>query len=87
MKCANRHCNSSALYFRSGSLHAIDCITAGEQIEDEPALRQRVIWLCAKCSRLFTVDPWRPPGQQLQARKQQPRQVSNRLEGIHSSAA
>jgi hypothetical protein len=54
MKCANRLCDSEALYFRSGSLHAIDCIAAEERIEDEPVLRQRVIWLCEKCSRLFT---------------------------------
>ena len=68
MKCANCLCNAESLYFRSGSLHAVDCFATEEQVEGEPILRQRVIWLCEKCSSLFTIDPWRPPGEQMHPR-------------------
>lgn len=68
MKCANRLCKAESLYFRSGSLHAVDCVD--EEITDgKPILRQKVIWLCENCSNLFAIDTWRQPGEQLHARK------------------
>jgi hypothetical protein len=79
MKCANRLCNSEALYFRSGSLHAIDYISTEQETADEPILRQKVIWLCDNCSRLFTVDTWRPPGKQLRTVIMQEQQVRDEL--------
>lgn len=76
MKCANRLCDAESLYFRSGSLHAIDDIGTGELMDQEPFLTQKVIWLCENCSSLFTIDTWRPPGEQLHARKPALRIVS-----------
>ena len=69
MKCANFLCSSEELYFRSGTLHAIDC-EAAEFVADQRVVRQKVIWLCDQCSQDFIVDTWRPPGQQLHARNE-----------------
>lgn len=82
MKCANCLCNAESLYFRSGSLHAVDCIATEEQVEGKAILRQKVIWLCENCSNLFTIDTWRPPGQQLHAHKLVLRIVSRRQGSI-----
>src|SRR5580704_999800 len=63
MKCANPHCRTEVLYLRSGTLHSIDCV------EDESrAVKRRIIWLCDSCKQLFSVEPWRSPGEQLQQR-------------------
>jgi hypothetical protein len=68
MQCANPLCRTESLYFRSGSLHAIE-----RNERDTEEGRQHVIWLCGECSLLFVVETWRPPGQQLQAREISPR--------------
>lgn len=63
MRCANPLCKVESLYFRSGSLHWIDCVNAGaahSRVE-----HRRIIWLCGECSRHFLVETWRPAGQQL----------------------
>lgn len=66
MQCANPACRVESLYFRSGSLHAVDRLNHG----GTPAggREQYLIWLCAKCSPCFVVDIWRPPGEQIQRR-------------------
>jgi hypothetical protein len=87
MKCANWLCSAESLYFRSGSLHAVDCIAGEEQAEGEPILRQKVIWLCENCSGLFTIDTWRPPGEQLHAQKPVLRIVSRRQGSARSTDA
>lgn len=87
MKCANRLCSAESLYFRSGSLHAVDCIATGEMTDGAPILRQKVIWLCENCSHLFTIDTWRPPGQQLHAHKPVLRIVSRRQVSAQSTDA
>lgn len=63
MKCANALCNAESLYFRSGSLHAID-VVIDETAAEEPVLKQKVVWLCERCTELFTIENWRPPGEQ-----------------------
>jgi len=68
MKCANQLCNAEGLYLRSGSLHELDFVVAGGQTADGETIRRKIVWLCAKCSRHFEVETWRPPGQQLQPR-------------------
>lgn len=45
----------------------IDCV--GVDIAYSQQDRRRIIWLCPECSRHFTVESWRPPGQQLRMRK------------------
>ena len=63
MKCANPLCQTEALYLRSGTLHSIDC-----QEEETHTVKRRIIWLCDSCEQLFSVEPWRSPGEQLQKR-------------------
>ena len=64
MQCENPLCNVESMYFRSGSLHCIDrCGPVGMMAHGD---QRRVIWLCEDCSMHFTVETWRPPGQQLQ---------------------
>jgi len=63
MKCANPLCPTEALYLRSGTLHSIDCLE-----EENQTVKRRIIWLCDSCNQLFTVEPWRSPGEQLQQR-------------------
>lgn len=64
MQCANPLYRAEALYFRSGSLHAIDRFGhGGPGMEGR---EQYVIWLCGECSPRFVVETWRPPGQQVQ---------------------
>ena len=65
MRCANPMCDAESLYFRSGSLHTIDFFAGGEPEALE--IKQRIIWLCGECSGRFTVEVWRPPGQQLRS--------------------
>lgn len=66
MRCANPHCREESLYFRSGSLHAIDRFEHNDQ--NPEAREQHLIWLCGECSLRFVVETWRPPGHQLQSR-------------------
>jgi hypothetical protein len=66
MKCANPLCGFESLYFRSGSLHYID---SEEGILGNRADAQRkLIWLCPECTELWSVQTWRPPGEQLRLR-------------------
>ena len=66
MKCANPNCGFESQYFRSGSLHYIDFSNA---IPDNVAAAPRkLIWLCRDCTALWSVETWRPPGQQLRLR-------------------
>ncbi|RXS96558.1 hypothetical protein [Silvibacterium dinghuense] len=61
MHCANPSCQVEAKYFRSGSLHSVDCGQGGQKQEK----RQRIVWLCPHCTREWTVESWRPAGEQL----------------------
>jgi hypothetical protein len=66
MKCANPVCGFESLYFRSGSLHYIN---SDNTIRDNVATAPRkLIWLCRDCTSLWSVETWRPPGQQLRLR-------------------
>ena len=58
MRCANSHCSSQSGCLRDGSLYWIDDLCAGLP-------RRSFIWLCPKCTPLFEIETWRPPGQQL----------------------
>jgi len=86
MKCANHLCNREELYFRSGTLHSID-FDPPEYLADGHVMRQKVIWLCDRCSRNFCVDTWRPPGEQLHMRTLKGLQVTQVNTKITKSAA
>ena len=64
MRCAHDACGLEVEYLRTGSLHIIDVPGAGDAM---PV--RKVIWLCDSCSQRLVVEPWRPPGQQLQPRR------------------
>lgn len=64
MKCANPLCDREDRYFRSGTLHVIDCDPSEQLLSGRPGCR-RVVWLCERCSRDFRVQTWRPPGEQI----------------------
>jgi hypothetical protein len=66
MKCANPICGLEVLYFRSGSLHLINSADAIR--DDLAAAPRKLIWLCRECTPLWSVETWRPPGQQLRLR-------------------
>jgi hypothetical protein len=60
MRCANPKCQAESNYLRDGSLYWIDELhgPAGPP-------QRRFIWLCSECCVDFSVETWRPPGQQL----------------------
>ncbi|HET8638512.1 MAG TPA: hypothetical protein VFL96_16815 [Acidobacteriaceae bacterium] len=70
MKCANDLCDTESLYFRGGSLHAID-VVLDETEAGKPAFKQKMVWLCERCTKLFTIQNWRPPGEQLRTLRTQ----------------
>jgi hypothetical protein len=77
MRCANPSCGVEAKYFRSGSVHCIDC---GEGARTNTwGERRRLIWLCPDCSLRWAVETWRPPGQQIRARADHPRSAETTL--------
>jgi hypothetical protein len=68
MKCANPICGVESLYFRSGSLH---CIDSRDEIRgNHTEAGQKLIWLCGECTKSWSVETWRKPGQQLRRRFQ-----------------
>jgi hypothetical protein len=67
MNCANPQCKAESKYFRSGSLHCIDC---GEGTDSRcRGERRRLIWFCRNCSDDWSVETWRPAGQQICRRR------------------
>jgi len=82
MQCANPECLREVKYFRSGSLHYIDCSdfpSKGSRME------RRLIWLCPDCSQEMAVESWRPAGEQIRVRHPQP--VHSRKDGVAFTAA
>lgn len=67
MNCANAPCQTETMYFRSGSLHCIDC--GGENGGKASGSERRMIWLCPECSPQMSVETWRPAGEQLRPKR------------------
>jgi len=65
MTCANPECGAQALYLRSGGIYHVDFLGASGNAGESQIIRRRVIWLCDACTRLFSVETWRPPGEQV----------------------
>jgi len=70
MRCANPTCSAESLYFRDGSLYWINVTNPKDPFVCDGGA-QKLIWLCPKCSSLFIVQTWRPPGQQIRQRNGQ----------------
>jgi hypothetical protein len=66
MRCANPLCQNESAYFRSGSLHCVDR-NAVQSLSNSPD--RQVVWLCRDCSSRWTIEGWRPAGQQFQPRR------------------
>jgi hypothetical protein len=65
MKCANPACSAETLYLRSGSIYAVDFLAGAGNAGECQIIQRRVIWLCDACAGQFTVETWRPPGEQV----------------------
>lgn len=62
LECAIPLCESRENALRSGSLHLIDCERSDGVIDS------KIIWLCASCTQRYTVQTWRPVGEQIRLR-------------------
>ena len=65
MKCANPACDAQSLYLRSGAIYHVDFLGGSGNTGECQIIQRRVIWLCDACTRLFAVETWRPPGEQV----------------------
>jgi hypothetical protein len=65
MRCANPGCGAETLYLRSGGIFAVDFLDGAEDAGESRSTQRRVIWLCDACTELFSVETWRPPGEQV----------------------
>ena len=62
LECAIPQCERHEKFFRSGTLHLIDCNLG------DGAIGKKMIWLCAHCTEEYTVQTWRPVGEQIRLR-------------------
>jgi hypothetical protein len=65
MRCANPACDAQTLYLRSGGIFAVDFLGGAGNAGESQVSQRRVIWLCDACTGLFSVETWRPPGEQV----------------------
>jgi hypothetical protein len=65
MRCANPACSAETLYLRSGKIYAVDFLGGAGNAGECQIVQRRVIWLCDACAGEFTVETWRPPGEQV----------------------
>jgi hypothetical protein len=65
MTCANPACSAESLYLRSGGLYEIQLLDGAGTAGECQIIQRRVIWLCDTCTGEFTVETWRPPGEQM----------------------
>lgn len=62
LECAIPGCCGREKFLRSGTLHLID------MVQEDGSIAKRMVWLCAKCTPLYTVQMWRTPGEQVRPR-------------------
>jgi hypothetical protein len=72
MQCANPVCPAQTLYLRSGGIFAVDVIDASGRVGERQIIQRRVIWLCDACIGAFSIETWRPPGQQVRSSRSFP---------------
>lgn len=65
MQCAIPECETQTLYLRSGGIFAVDVLDGASRAGECQIIQRRVIWLCDPCSGAFSIETWRPPGQQV----------------------
>lgn len=64
LQCAREGCGAKEATFRSGNLYLADVIETNEQTATRRVIK-KFVWLCASCAESYTVQSWRPPGQQI----------------------
>ncbi len=62
LECAIPGCCGREKFLRSGTLHLID------MVQEDGSTAKKMVWLCAKCTSLYTVQTWRAPGEQIRPR-------------------
>ena len=85
MTCANPACGLQSLYLRSGGIYHVDSPGAPGKAGESRSVQRKVIWLCHACTGQFSVQTWRPPGEQVQPSAGQPFQFP-RARGRQQSA-
>jgi len=65
MRRANPECSAHTLCLRSGGIFAVDFLDGSAPAGECQIIQRRVIWLCDACIGAFSIETWRPPGQQL----------------------
>lgn len=65
MRCANLECAAQTLYLRTGGIFAVVFLDGSAPAGECQIVQRRVIWLCDACIGAFSIETWRPPGQQL----------------------
>ena len=64
LECAIPKCCGHDKFLRSGTLHLADIV------QKDGSVTQKMIWLCGECTKRYTVQTWRPPGEQIRPRIQ-----------------
>ena len=64
LECAIPKCSGREKFLRSGTLHLADVV------QGDGSIAQKMIWLCEECTQRYTVQTWRPPGEQIHPRTQ-----------------
>ena len=62
LECAIPKCGNREKFLRSGSLDLI------ESERENGRVAKEMIWLCASCTSQYTVQTWRPAGEQIRRR-------------------
>jgi len=53
------------LYLRSGGIYHVDFLGESGNAGEGQVIQRRVIWLCDACTGMYSVETWRPPGEQV----------------------
>jgi uncharacterized protein (DUF3084 family) len=73
LECAIPECGAQERLLRTGTLHLLDVVRG------DGTIANKMVWLCASCTKLFTVQTWRAPGEQIRRRKQRPTSIKEIL--------
>ena len=66
LECAIPKCCAREKLLRSGTLHLADVVLA------DGSVAKKMIWLCAGCTSLYSVQTWRAAGEQIRPRSPSP---------------
>jgi hypothetical protein len=64
MQCASPDCAAQTLDLRSGGIFAANLLDGSGRAGACQTVQRRVFWLCDACIGAFSIETWRPAGQQ-----------------------